>query len=206
MNWARGLFRFWILFAGFWIAACIAYSLIVPVPMITYELQDKNSEKFEVVAPTGKSASDVVDFLESTRKMNRPECAPEKRGPWCDTTTKLSMPTPIKWTVVIAAAAVPLAVLILGAALTGPSEDFVALVSVVAWGHGLGDPTPTSIWPEGLSAVTAIKSEKTAFIKSVHEFDITPHKNPLITSFNILHLRLADKTGRDNDVGGAWRH
>jgi hypothetical protein len=111
------LFRFWILFSLIWVAGCIGIAITNPPATAKYEMQDKNSEKFIVIAPRSLSAEQIVDYFIASKKMNRPECAPEHRGPWCDQQTTLEVPGLVRWELWATAAGGPLALLIIGSAL-----------------------------------------------------------------------------------------
>jgi hypothetical protein len=117
VNWSRGLFRFWILFSFVWVAGCIGIAIADPLPTATYEMEDKNSEKFVVIAPRSLNAEQIVDYLVASNKMNRAECAPASRGPWCDQKTTLEVPSPIRWGLWATAAGGPLAVFTVGGAI-----------------------------------------------------------------------------------------
>jgi hypothetical protein len=117
VNWSRGLFRFWILFSLVWVAGCIGIAIVDQPATATYNMEDKNSEKFVVIAPRALSAEQIVDYFIASKKMNRSECAPERRGPWCDQQTTLEVPGPVRWGLWATAAGGPLALLIIGSAL-----------------------------------------------------------------------------------------
>ena len=86
MSWARGFFRLWILFAVMWVALCATYAALNPQQTHVYEVLDHNSEKFQVEALEGRSLEEIAAYASTAAgaKWDRPECAPKKRGPWCE--------------------------------------------------------------------------------------------------------------------------
>ena len=124
MNWSRGLFRFWILLSFLWVAGCIGIAVVDQPTTVTYNMEDKNSEKFTVIAPRSLNAEQIADYFIASKKMNRPECEPAHRGPWCDQQTTLEVPGPIRWSLWGTAVGVPLGLLIIGSALVWALRGF----------------------------------------------------------------------------------
>jgi hypothetical protein len=55
----------------------------------TFEIEGRNKEKYEVVAPSRTTESEVVAFA---KRNQRTDCTDDKTGPWCDYPVKLQMP------------------------------------------------------------------------------------------------------------------
>jgi hypothetical protein len=118
VNWGRGLFRLWAIFAILWVA--ILFAIFVKDGHIleankTYEVEGRFKEKYEIVAPPTATADEVVAFA----KLNkRTDCSEDKSGPWCSYPVKLQMPTKaIDPTAIYIALGVPAGVFLVGGAL-----------------------------------------------------------------------------------------
>jgi preprotein translocase subunit SecG len=116
VNWARGLLRLWIVFAILWAALCLGYAVLNPPRTHVLEVLDQQSEKFEVEVPEGTTDEQLTAYAigAARDKWNRAECAPDKRGPWCDFTTKLPPMKAVPWPALIAGILVPASLLIFG--------------------------------------------------------------------------------------------
>jgi hypothetical protein len=55
----------------------------------TFEIEGRNKEKYEVIAPSRATESEVVEFA---KRNQRTDCTEDKTGPWCDFPVKLQMP------------------------------------------------------------------------------------------------------------------
>lgn len=116
MNWARGLFRLWLLVSALWVAGwgVVMFDRGNFSPNKTFEIEGPNKEKYEVIAPATTTEAGALAFVQANK---RADCS-QNSGPWCIYPVKLKMPEdPIDSAAVYAAIGVPTAVFLLGAAL-----------------------------------------------------------------------------------------
>lgn len=81
MNWRRGLFRLWVIFAALWIAV-LSTVFVTNEHLLerngTYEIEGPFKEKYEIVAPPNTSEAEILAFLD---KNKRTDCSESKSGP-----------------------------------------------------------------------------------------------------------------------------
>lgn len=125
MNWGRGLFRLWVVLSALWVAICVAIIIIdgrLLETNMTYEIESRFKERYEVVAPARATESEVVAFAEQNK---RTDCTESNTGPWCSYPAKLQMPpNPFDWFSVYLGFGVPAAALLLGADLHSAFSGF----------------------------------------------------------------------------------
>lgn len=125
MNWARGLFRFWVVGGIAWVGIVGTIAVLdrhVFEANKTYDVEGPSKEKYEVSAPPNTANSDIVEFVKQHPRKN---CDGDKRGPWCDYPVKLEMPRRFDISPAIyVALGPPLVCLILGSGLYWAASGF----------------------------------------------------------------------------------
>jgi hypothetical protein len=118
MNWARGLFRIWLVGGIAWTAVVVTI-FVFDQHMFdankTYDVEGPSKEKYELSARPNTNHSDIVEFV---KQHPRKDCEGEKKGPWCDYPIRLEMPAQYNvGPMIYAALGPPLAFLIFGSGL-----------------------------------------------------------------------------------------
>jgi hypothetical protein len=82
----------WAILSILWIAG-VGAIVIMDTGLLeankTFEVEGRNKEKYEVIAPSRATESEVVAFA---KRNQRTDCTEDKTGPWCDFPVKLQMP------------------------------------------------------------------------------------------------------------------
>jgi hypothetical protein len=92
MNWARGLFRLWLILSVLWIGGIVSMMALdgdFSVKTKVYDIEGTAKERYQVTAPATSTPEEVVAFA---KLHPRDDCSQSNTGPWCQSPVKLEMP------------------------------------------------------------------------------------------------------------------